>query len=77
MNIDIFNEPIGISKLGKEVFLKDIWPSTSEINEIVDNSISTEMFKKRYKEIYNGDQNWQSIKSIQIRLMLGAHQALI
>ena len=65
MNIDIFNEAIGISKLGKEVFLRDLWPSTSEINEIVDNSISTEMFKKRYKEIYNGDQNWQSIESIQ------------
>ena len=64
MNIDIFNEAIGISKLGKEVFLRDLWPSTSEINEIVDNSISTEMFKKRYKEIYNGDQNWQSIESI-------------
>ena len=64
MNIDIFNEVIGISKLGKEVFLRDLWPSASEINEIVDNSISTEMFKKRYKEIYNGDQNWQSIESI-------------
>ncbi len=64
MNIDIFNEPIGISKLGKEVFLSDLWPSSSEINEIVNNSISTEMFKKRYKEIYNGDHNWQSIQSI-------------
>ncbi len=64
MNIDIFKQPIGISKLGKEIFLKDLWPSSSEINEIVNNSISTEMFKKRYKEIYNGDQNWQSIMSI-------------
>ena len=33
-------------------------------NYIIDNSLSTEMFKKRYKEIYNGDKNWQSIKSI-------------
>ncbi len=64
MNIDIFNEPIGISKLGKEVFLKDLWPTSSEINEIVDNSVNTEMFKKRYQEIYNGDKNWQSIKSV-------------
>jgi len=64
MNINIFNEPIGISKLGKEIFLKDLWPSSSEINYIIDNSLSTEMFKKRYKEIYNGDKNWQSIKSI-------------
>ena len=64
MNVDLFNESIGISKLGKQVFLKDLWPSSSEINEIVNNSLSTEMFKKRYKEIYNGDKNWQSIDSI-------------
>jgi len=64
MNIDIFNEPIGISDSGKEIFFRDIWPSSSEINYIVDNSLSTEMFKKRYQEIYNGDKNWQSIKSI-------------
>ena len=64
MNVDIFNAPLGISNLGKEIFLKDLWPSSSEINEIVDNSLSTEMFKKRYEEIYNGDKNWQSIKSI-------------
>ena len=64
MNVHIFNEPLGINNLGKEIFLKDLWPSSSEINEIVDNSLSTEMFKKRYEEIYNGDKNWQSIKSI-------------
>ena len=64
MNVDIFNAPLGISNLGKEIFLKDLWPSSSEINEIVENSLSTEMFKKRYEEIYNGDKNWQSIKSI-------------
>jgi len=64
MNVDIFNEPLGISKLGKEIFLSDLWPSSAEINDIVDNSISTNMFKKRYEEIYNGDKNWQSINSI-------------
>jgi aconitate hydratase len=63
MNIDIFNEPIGVNKLGKEIFLRDLWPSSSEINEIVDNSLSTKMFKERYEEIYNGDKNWRSIKS--------------
>jgi len=64
MNVDLFNEPLGITKSGEEVFLKDLWPSSSEINEIINNSLSTEMFKKRYEEIYNGDKNWQSIKSI-------------
>ncbi len=64
MNINLFDDPIGISKYGEEVFLKDLWPSSSKINEIINKSLSTEMFKKRYEEIYNGDQNWQSIKSV-------------
>ncbi|MDC6447655.1 aconitate hydratase AcnA [Alphaproteobacteria bacterium] len=64
VNVNLSNEPIGIAKSGREIFLKDLWPSTSEINEIVASSLSTDMFKKRYKEIYNGDKNWQSIKSI-------------
>ncbi len=64
MNINLFDDRIGVSKYGEEVFLKDLWPSSSEVNEIVNKSLSTEMFKKRYKEIYNGDQNWQLIKSV-------------
>ncbi len=64
MNINLFNEPIGTAKSGENVFLKDLWPSSNEINYIVSNSLSTEMFKQRYKEIYEGDENWRSIKSI-------------
>ena len=56
-------EVIDLPSKGK-VYLKDLWPSTYEINEIVINSLSTDMFKKRYEEIYNGDKNWQSIKSL-------------
>ena len=67
MNVDLYNDPIGISDLGEEIYLKDLWPSNSEINNIVTNSLSTDMFKKRYKEIYKGDTNWQSIKSISER----------
>ena len=64
MNINLSNEPIGVSSLGNEVFLKDLWPSTDEINKIVENSLTTQMFKTRYEEIYKGDKNWQSIKSV-------------
>ena len=67
MNVDLYNDPIGISNSGEEIYLKDLWPSNSEINKIVSNSLSTDMFKKRYKEIYKGDANWQSIKSIPER----------
>jgi len=64
MNVNLFSDPIGVSNLGVKVFLKDLWPSTDEINQIVENSLTTEMFKKRYEEIYKGDKNWQSIKSV-------------
>ena len=64
VNINLLKDPIGISSDGDEIYLKDLWPSTSEINKIVERSLSTEMFKKRYKEIYKGDTNWQSIKSL-------------
>ncbi|MDB2349456.1 aconitate hydratase AcnA, partial [Alphaproteobacteria bacterium] len=64
MNVNLFSDPIGVSNLGVKVFLKDLWPSSDEINQIVENSLTTEMFKKRYEEIYKGDKNWQSIKSV-------------
>ena len=64
MNINLSNDPIGISNSGDEVFLKDLWPSSKEIKEITDKSLSTDMFLKRYKEIYSGDQNWKSINSV-------------
>ena len=61
MNIDITSEPISISKDGKEVFLKDIWPSNSEINEILKSSLTSEQFKKSYENIYDGEQEWKNI----------------
>jgi len=64
MNINLSNEPIGVSSSGNEVYLKDLWPSSDEINQIVGNSLTTQMFKTRYEEIYKGDKNWHSIKSI-------------
>ncbi len=64
MNINLFDDPIGIGKSGEQVFLKDLWPSSIEINDKINKSLSTDMFIKRYKEIYTGDENWKSIKSI-------------
>ncbi len=64
MNINLFTDPIGISKFGDKVFLKDLWPSSKEINDIVNKSLSTDMFLKRYQEIYSGDNNWKLINSV-------------
>ena len=64
MNINLFTDSIGINNNGDKVFLKDLWPSSKEINEIVNNSLSTNMFLQKYEEIYTGDQNWKSINSV-------------
>ena len=63
ININLTTDPIGISNGGKEYFLKDLWPTNKEINDLLNKSLSPEMFKKRYKEIYKGDENWQLIQS--------------
>jgi aconitate hydratase len=73
MNVNLFSDPIGVSNSGVKVFLKDLWPSSDEINQIVGNSLTTEMFKKRYEEIYKGDKNWQSINSVSDKTYSWSH----
>tara|TARA_Y100001970_G_C14243599_1_gene866466 strand:+ start:270 stop:2909 length:2640 start_codon:yes stop_codon:yes gene_type:complete len=63
MKLNLFNDPIGTSKSGDKIFLKDLWPTSSEINKILKKSLTTSMFKQRYQEIYEGDQNWKLIKN--------------
>ncbi len=63
MKIDLYKEPLGKDKQGKEVFLKDIWPSNQEIDEVLKNSLNPEMFIKRYSNISDGPEQWQKIKT--------------
>ena len=63
ININLQSDPITKTKDGKKIFLKDLWPANEEINKLLNLSLSPDMFKKRYKEIYEGDQNWRSIQS--------------
>tara|TARA_Y100000590_G_scaffold466639_1_gene642719 strand:- start:351 stop:2993 length:2643 start_codon:yes stop_codon:yes gene_type:complete len=63
INIDIQNSPIGKSTDGKNIFLKDIWPSSDEIEKLINKSITPDLFKKRYSEIHEGDSNWKKILS--------------
>ncbi|MFP5457027.1 MAG: aconitate hydratase AcnA [Alphaproteobacteria bacterium] len=58
---DITSEPIGTSKDGNPVYLKDIWPSTAEVAATVASAIDSDMFGKRYANVYLGDKNWQAI----------------
>jgi aconitate hydratase len=63
MNIDFYNEPLGKDKDGKHIFLKDIWPTNKEIEELILTSINADMFIKRYSNISEGSKEWSSIKT--------------
>ena len=61
-DIDISSEPIGQDQHGKDVFLKDIWPSNAEIQEAVAKAVTAELFKKSYADVLKGDARWQGIQ---------------
>ena len=61
MDIDITTEPLGTDESGNPVYLKDVWPTQAEIDEIVASSIGAEMFNDSYADVFAGDQQWQSL----------------
>ena len=63
VDIDLYNEPIGTSKDGKSVFLRDIWPTQQEIEEIMTESVRAEMFQQQYAHVFEGDDLWRSLPS--------------
>ncbi len=63
INVNLTTDSLGKDKSGKDIFLKDLWPSNSEINDTLSMCLTPEMFRERYKEIYKGDDNWKSIKN--------------
>ncbi len=62
VDIDLTREPLGQDQHGKDVFLRDIWPSNDEIQAAVKKSVRREMFAKQYSEVFNGDAQWNAIK---------------
>jgi aconitate hydratase len=61
MDIDLTTEPIGEDETGEPVFLKDIWPSNAEISKVIAESISDEMFKSNYRDVFRGEDNWAKL----------------
>jgi aconitate hydratase len=62
MDLDLNNEPLGADKDGKPVYLKDLWPSASDIQETLASCIDSQMFKKGYESVFQGSDIWTSIK---------------
>jgi aconitate hydratase len=63
VNIDLSKDALGVSSEGKEIFLKDIWPTNEEINSIVSQHVSAEMFSQQYSNALLGPEEWQSIQT--------------
>ena len=63
MNIDLYNDPIGQDNKGNDVFLKDIWPSQQEIQDVVLKSVNREEFTETYAEVYKGEDQWLNLAS--------------
>jgi aconitate hydratase len=62
MKLDLTKDPIGVDKKGKDVFLKDIWPSNKDIAAAQKKAVTNEMFANRYGDVFKGDKHWQAIK---------------
>ncbi len=63
MEFDLFKDSFGKDKNGKDVFLKDLWPSNKEIEDTLKNSLNADMFVKRYSNVSEGPKQWQEIKT--------------
>ncbi|MFD0546109.1 aconitate hydratase [Streptomyces mexicanus] len=61
MKVDVTKDALGTDKDGNPVYLKDIWPSESEVNDVVAGAIGEDMFSKSYSDVFAGDAQWQSL----------------
>jgi len=61
VDIDLNNESLGTDSDGKEVFLKDLWPTQKEVAEAVAQSVTAEMFMEKYSDVFSGSSEWQNI----------------
>ena len=61
MDVDLFDDPLGQDADGNDVFLKDIWPAPTEVERVIGEAISSDMFTKDYADVFAGDEQWRSL----------------
>jgi aconitate hydratase len=59
MDIDLTSEPLGTGSDGQPVYLRDLWPTTSEVSEVIERAVTSEMFRTRYASVFAGDDRWK------------------
>jgi aconitate hydratase len=65
MALDISTQPIGKDVNGNDVYLRDIWPTSNEVREVVQKTVTQKMFKSKYADVFTGDDIWQSIQTAE------------
>ena len=60
---DLTKEPLGEDRDGKPVYLKDIWPTSAEIQEFIEKNVTRELFARKYADVFKGDENWQKVQA--------------
>ncbi len=62
MDIDLANDPIAQTADGRDVYLKDIWPTTAEVAETVERTVTRQAFQEKYADVFKGDEKWQGVE---------------
>jgi aconitate hydratase len=62
MDVDLYDEPLGSDDHGAPVFLKDIWPGAAEVAATIEDAVQSDMFRKSYAEVFEGDERWASLE---------------
>jgi aconitate hydratase len=61
MTMDLYKEPLGLGNDGKPVYLRDVWPATKEIHDLIAKHVTSTQFKSSYASVFEGDTNWKSV----------------
>jgi aconitate hydratase len=61
MDIDLVREPLGKDRNGDPVYLKDVWPTSQEVKDVVNECVKSEMFRKQYANVFDGDETWKAL----------------
>src|SRR5205823_134605 len=62
MDIDLYDDPLGTGSDGEPVYLRDIWPSEQEVHELIGEAVQSDMFRKSYGEVFDGDERWNTLE---------------
>ncbi|HET9719494.1 MAG TPA: aconitate hydratase, partial [Solirubrobacteraceae bacterium] len=62
MDVDLYEDPLGEDEHGEPVYLKDIWPTSQEVAETIEDAVQSDMFRKSYAEVFDGDERWNSLE---------------